>query len=354
MRITYLLEDTALFGGVKVVLRQASLLARRGHEVTVVSKGPAPAWFELSCAFRQVPVFEAENLPEGDVCVATYWTTLAPALKALAEKPQLGEVAHYCQGFEASYTHNEDQHPAILEAYGQPVPGLAVAPHLAELLRKRFGRPARVVLQPLEPFFLPVRQAFRGLPRRPRQPPRILVSSPFEIDWKGVPTGLKAVKDLKTRGMDCRLVRLSQWPLTEEERKLQPPDEFHTHLTPEEAAGVVRSCDLLLAPSWEQEGFGLPVLEAMASGVPVVASDVASFRDFAGEAACLVPFDDPEAFAREARKILQSPKLWRGHRDQGLEVARRFSEDAAATSAEEALAWVASGAWRAEAEELSP
>jgi len=340
LSVTYLLEDTALFGGVKVILRQANLLARRGHRVEVVSKGPEPTWFDLEAGFRQVPSFEPGSLEASDVTLATFWTTVEPALRSAR-----GEVAHYCQGFEASYTHNQAEHPAILAAYGHRIPALAVAPHLVDLLRQRFGRPARVVPQPLEPFFRP-REAEDPTPSKT---PRILVTAPFEIDWKGVKTALLAARQLKEAGLAFDLVRLSQWPQTEAEKEIIRADEFHTHLTPEQAARLVRSCDLLLAPSWEQEGFGLPVLEAMASGVPVIASDIACFRGFAGEAARLVPFDQPAAFAAAAKEALESSELWLKLRRAGLEVVERsYGEEQATARAEEALRWVATGAWRQE------
>jgi glycosyltransferase involved in cell wall biosynthesis len=345
LTITYLLEDTVLFGGVKVILLQANLLHRRGHRVTVLSKGSPPDWLQLEARFRQVPVFSPETVPPADVTVATYWTTLE------AVREGAGEVAHYCQGFEASYTHNDAEHPAILDAYRQPVPGLVVAPHLGVLLRRRFHRPSRVVLQPLEPFWRP---RWRGPWPAPPRRPRILVTAPLEIDWKGTATALEALAQLRRDGFPCRVVRLSQWPQTEAERAILAADEFHTHLGPEEAAALVRSCDLLLAPSWEQEGFGLPVLEAMASGVPVVASDISCFRDFTGEAAIRVPFDDPRAFAAAAAELLSQAGEWRRRRRAGIKIARNYREDRAAQSAEEALRWVASGAWRQEAESLNP
>ena len=61
-------------------------------------------------------------------------------------------------------------------------------------------------------------------------------------------------------------------------------------------ASVYRRSALLLMPS-EREGFGLPVLEALACGTPVVASDVAALREVGGYAACHCPLDDLEALA---------------------------------------------------------
>lgn len=328
MKVTYLLEGTELFGGTKVALRQADLLARRGHRVSVLAKGPRPGWLPLAARFRQVESFEGLAVAPDELCVATYWTTLAPAAASG------GVAVHYCQGFEASYTHNRGDHPAIEEAYRRPLPAMTVAPHLAELLATRFGRPARTVTQPLEPFFRPRR--FR---LRPARPPQILVVGPLEIDWKGVETGLRAVAELRCRGVECRLVRLSQWPLTAEEDAVLPADEVHVRLDPPRVARLFRRCDLLIAPSWEQEGFGLPVLEAMGSGLPVVASDIPPFRWFAGEAASFAPVGCPGNFAARAGELLADAGEWRRRRRLGLAAARRFNEARAAEEAEAALAW---------------
>jgi len=339
LSVLYLLDDTVLFGGVKVILNQANLLTRRGHAITVLSRGPSPEWMRLEADFRQVPEFDRQDAPQADVTVATYWTTIAPALEVAH-----GEVAHYCQGFEAIYTHNTDDHPAIVDAYRHPIPALVVSPHLGRLLQGDFDRPSRHVIQPLETFW---KADWRSrLKRRSSTTPRVLVVGPWEGDWKGVPTALDAVNRMRRSGRDLRLIRLSQYPLTDAERSLLVPDEYHCHLEPEEAAELVRTCDLLLAPSWEQEGFGLPVLEAFAAGVPVVASDISCFREFAEHAATLVPAREPTAFAEAALEILDTPRLWRRHRRGGLDMAREFSPRRAADSAEDALRWVASGDWR--------
>jgi glycosyltransferase involved in cell wall biosynthesis len=154
---------------------------------------------------------------------------------------------------------------------------------------------------------------------------------------------------MREHGSPCRLVRLSQWPLGAEERAVLEADEFHHHLEPRRVAELLQGADIMLAPSWEEEGFGLPVLEAMACGLPVVASDISAFRAFAGGAAVLVPPDRPEAFAKAARAILGDSARWRAMRRRGLEAARAFSEERVATIAEDVLYWVAEGRWREEA-----
>lgn len=338
MKLTYLVADTTLFGGVKIALHQANLMVRRGHQVKVVTPGEAPDWFPLEAELVAVERLEPSVVPPSDVCVATYWTTLAIAAEAPCR-----QAVHYCQGYEGSFLHNRDDHPAIEAAYRRPLPAMAVSPHLVELLDRRFARPARWVPQPLESFW---RSRVRRPRLRPHRTPRILVMSPLEIEWKGVATALEAFRRLRRRGVSCRLIRLSQWPLSEEERSRVPPDEFHRRLMPRQVARLMDRCDLLLAPSWEQEGFGLPVLEAMARGLPVVASDVSCFQAYAAPAARLVPPRDPRALAEAAEEVVSSPSLWRRMRRAGFRVAAEFTEGRSAKAAEEALLWSLGGEWK--------
>lgn len=73
------------------------------------------------------------------------------------------------------------------------------------------------------------------------------------------------------------------------------------------------------------EGFGLPVLEAMACGTPVITSDVTSLPEVAGDAALLLNPFDVEAMAEEIVRVMEDDALRRQLRKKGLERARRFT-----------------------------
>jgi glycosyltransferase involved in cell wall biosynthesis len=88
--------------------------------------------------------------------------------------------------------------------------------------------------------------------------------------------------------------------------------------------GLYRHAKLLVMPSL-YEGFGLPVLESMASGVPVVASNSSSLPEIAGDAAILVSPHDESAWAQAIEDVLQSPSTAEELRRKGLLRARQFS-----------------------------
>ena len=73
------------------------------------------------------------------------------------------------------------------------------------------------------------------------------------------------------------------------------------------------------------EGFGLPLLEAMACGAPVVASDIAALREVGGDVARYVPAGDDEAFARVLTEELRDPKALAARASAGPSRAREFS-----------------------------
>jgi glycosyltransferase involved in cell wall biosynthesis len=89
-------------------------------------------------------------------------------------------------------------------------------------------------------------------------------------------------------------------------------------------AALYRLAAVFVFPSL-YEGFGLPPLEAMASGTPVITSNVSSLPEVVGEAALLIDPYEPGAIAEAMRRVLTEPGLSDRLRAQGLARARTFS-----------------------------
>jgi len=83
------------------------------------------------------------------------------------------------------------------------------------------------------------------------------------------------------------------------------------------------------------EGFGIPVLEAMVRGCPVITSNVSSLPEVAGDAAILVDPYDTEQLAHELERVISSESLREELKQKGLEQSKKFSWNKTAEMTEE-------------------
>lgn len=101
------------------------------------------------------------------------------------------------------------------------------------------------------------------------------------------------------------------------------------YLAEDDLQALYAAAAVLAHPS-RYEGFGLPPLEAMAHGTPVVAAAAGSIPEVVGDAALLVPPDDPAALAAALRQVLTEPGLRAGLVARGRARAAHFSWERAA------------------------
>jgi glycosyltransferase involved in cell wall biosynthesis len=111
-----------------------------------------------------------------------------------------------------------------------------------------------------------------------------------------------------------------------------PPPGVHltSYLGDDVLPAVYGGAEAFVYPS-VYEGFGLPLLEAMASGTPVVTSNVTALREVAGEAAFTVDPLDIESIAHGIERVATDAGLRTALSQKGLERARRFTWERAAT-----------------------
>jgi glycosyltransferase involved in cell wall biosynthesis len=106
--------------------------------------------------------------------------------------------------------------------------------------------------------------------------------------------------------------------------KLHKHVRFLGYLSDDTLAVLYRLAAVFVFPSL-YEGFGLPPLEAMACGTPVVTSNLSSMPEVAGDAAILVDPYDVESIVGGMQKVLTNPGLSQELREKGIARARQFS-----------------------------
>jgi glycosyltransferase involved in cell wall biosynthesis len=123
---------------------------------------------------------------------------------------------------------------------------------------------------------------------------------------------------------------LSDATMDRAERSVHRSDIIVPGFIPDSELPTLYSAAETFAFPSHYEGFGLPVLEAMACGTPVVASRASSLPEVVGDAGMQIDPDDPERLASALELLALNPEMRTDFSARGLERAALFSWDAAA------------------------
>ena len=139
---------------------------------------------------------------------------------------------------------------------------------------------------------------------------KVLISVGRMAPEKNLDQVLKAYEALQVTGQAFKLVMVGDGPLKEQFQKRYPEIIFPGMLSQSNLAAYYASSDLFIFPS-QTETFGNVTLEALASGIPVLAFDCAAARDWVqtGVNGWLVAENNPEGFADQAVTIFNSKDL---------------------------------------------
>lgn len=323
MKLCYLLESTELSGGVRIAFDQARALQSRGHHVLVRALSGDHSWYPHKIAIDYVSDLSSDfrDNQTPDIIIATFWTTVKAAIKL---KSKL--TFHLCQGYEGSFMEYAALRTNIEAVYRLPIAKITIGEWLSDILKENFGKDSFSIynigqIVDLE-IFRPLPTSEKQLAQPVSRQVRILIVGHFGVSVKGIPYALHAVKLLRGKGIKVYLIRVSPGNLITEEASITLIDEYHTHISPSDMNEIYQKSDLLLSPSLTQEGFGLPFAEALACGIPTVATEIPSYLDFdpMHDYTCFVPEKDPAAMADAALKIIGDRHLQKHLRARGIEV----------------------------------
>lgn len=326
MRVTFVLKSAGMEGGVRVVAIYAEALRRAGHDVTVVST-PTPVGSlkrrvkrlfrgEGFGALRPVgpthldgcgvdhrvidaarPV-TAEDVPDADVVVATWWET---AEWVAGFPPSKGSPVYFIQHDERVFPFMDAPQRARVErTWAMPMAKVVVAQWLADLLESHGCGPVVVIPNAVD-------TAMFHAPPRGKQPVPTVGLTYSPVGFKGTDVMLNAVRIAQRALPELRVVAFGHnAPVPE--LPMPANTTYHRHPAQSRIAELYGSCDAWLFGS-RCEGFGLPILEAMACRTPVIGTPAGAAPELlAGGRGVPVPMADASAMAEAIRDVATMPE----------------------------------------------
>jgi len=339
LRILVPIQKFIKSGGMRFLCQLANMLVERGHEVTfLVPMGsnlppfPLQARVEyrylvdpvaLGLTRQRIPgadltpyggkVFNPAEFPPADIIIANWFTTAHSV--ALAPK---GVPVHLIMGYEADFSQSPEFKAArklAQSTYHLNTRGLTISNWLRQKLLHHHKKDCSVIHPGVDTrIFTPGPKAQRALKRI------MTIGSPDEI--KGFNDFLRAM-ELVAAQVPIELIIASRShlavPTHLPHRLVHPP-------TDQEMAFYYNQADVFVTSSWV-EGFGLPALEAMACGVPVVVTDCGGVHEYAvhGVNCLMVPPRNPKAIAEGVLTFLKDKGLCNHVINLGLATVQNFS-----------------------------
>ena len=348
MKIGYFIRNIGVSGGVKVVLQHVKMLKEEGYDVMLMAEKVKTDWGGLPVEPVPVKAKDLGDMPGRDVYVGS-----VPSDVVRLFKRGKGKVVHLCQGYEPVEYRARIEGESITEKYARkgafsfleryadnakfkkrirefeaiyalPTVKAAVSKHLKGLIEKTYGQKCALIQNGIDmSVFRPPENRTWGRDGKIR----ILSAGSMAVGFKGIPDTLDAVVSLREKGVNIELIRVSPGPPSGREKQDGLVDRYLTGIKEEEMAALYRDTDIYISSSLEGEGFGLPAIEAAASGVPTILTEISTYKNFSEDRSFswFVPTHSPERIVQGVLALMGDTKLRETCIGKGFAVARRFS-----------------------------
>lgn len=271
------------------------------------------------------PPLQTNDVPDAEVVIATWWETAEWVARLPNSK---GAKAYFVQHHEVFDYFAESR---VQATYRLPMPKITIAKWLQDLLWHKYGN-SQVFLVPNS-----VDTTLFYAPPRGRNPIPTIGMLYAQPSWKGCDLSLKAFAIAAQNIPNLRLIAFGN---TDPLPDLPLPPNAQYFKTPPQTTlkHIYSQCDAWLFGS-RTEGFGLPILEAMACRTPVIGTPAGAAPELlATGGGILVPPEDPQAMAAAIVQILNcSAAEWQEMSDRAYRQATSYTWEDATDRFEAAL-----------------
>jgi len=324
LKISFLIPNSGIGGGVRSTAVMANILLQRGHQVRIFYRhnrlgvkrklgnlyrryrfGPNHDWMHCFRGFSaEYNSLDAGMFSPGEIIISM----CAQTTLDMCTLPQgYGFKVLYCRGPEI------DNWDRMIEAWGKPVPKIVTSSYIADLIKREVSQPVEAVI----PNGVDTREYYQELPGE-------------EKSGIGAILGSSRPKDPRTA---VQVMKMLEHSMPEVPRymfgSISPKQKVHAQYfrqpSVDQARGIYSRCKAWFCASLS-EGFGNPLLEAMACGCVVVSTDCGGPRDIIkdGENGFLVNIGNAGAMVYKLGLICRDDELCRRLSANALRTARKF------------------------------
>ncbi len=339
MRITFVLPPVNLSGGIRVLSIYADALKQRGHEIFVVSVPPPKprirsilkniikgkrlnftthnqrSHFDRTTVTHHIldqyrPVVDSD-VPDADIVIATFWTT-AEWVSDLSERK--GKKVYFIQGYEI---HDPNMTGRVEKTLKNSFYKIVVSDYLYQILTKKYGE-KNISIVPngvdINTFNFPEHN-------KPAINRFGFIYSPKHC--KGSDIAIQALQN--ARQFDKSLEIIAFGDQTPKSNELPDGTKYMYRPNNEQIKNIYGSCTAWIVSS-RNEGFGLPILEAMACRTPVIATKTGAAPTILGNGGGeLIDIGDVSRLIELLHKYsIMSHQEWKSISDKAYNIACRY------------------------------
>jgi GT2 family glycosyltransferase len=319
IRIIYVLQTLGWSGGIRMAVEHANRLSNRGYAIEIWSLSSSPSVWKTEPevkmrSFRNYNQLTNALAEEEAIKVATWWETDYPVWLASVTK---GIAVNFIQEYEtAFYPDDPDAQRVVVSSYRKEFQNMTTATYtLDEILAT--GLKADLIPCGYDD------EVYKSLPNVKRED-NVLLGLGRRFFQKNFDFSFRAWKQLGEK-------RPAFWlyGFESDMKSLDAKIKYFTKPSNEEVNELFNKATVFVQTS-RHEGFGLPTLEAMASGTPIICTDYHGNRDFCfnNKNCLIVDHDNDEQLTAAYQKLFNDPKLRERLGKEAKKTAEAYTWDA--------------------------